>query len=497
MPDWRKFNITRGVLGAMACAGALLAAACSQQPSPDAYAEPPPPPPPRADLLGAPPEPGPAYRPEAPPPPREPRYAQAPPPYQPPGPQPAPVIIAMAPIPNPPEKPVRAHRGHQRRHERATVRVYRHAAAERPARPHSAPTRRSVRVYPRAAKPAYTAPARRGHAPAHSAPAHHAAQAKPAAKAPVARPAVKAAPMKAAPAKPAAKPAAPVHVAKAAPPVKPVLPKAAPPATVKPTTPSITLPAAKGAPSGAPSSATANATVPANTTAPTADRAGKLAALQMALTDTVAKTAVVNAPGSFTAGQPADVSVTIPAEFADTLASEAQKHGLADVASSVNLTALLSGDGFSVTPMDMQWRPLTPGQPTEFHWQVTAMNGAKGPLHADLGADMMGAGTESLSLGSLKVGAANGMKITPRVLGASLLVLIAAIVVAWLARGRGGPPAATTRRPATAQPAVGRPEPVPPPTTAHPEVVHPEPAPVAETKPHEPEPPPANDPEKA
>jgi hypothetical protein len=191
--------------------------------------------------------------------------------------------------------------------------------------------------------------------------------------------------------------------------------------------------------------------------APAGDRATRLASFQAALTDVVGKSGMLTAPASFTANQPADVSLVLPHDFADTLRGEAKKDGLSDAAASVNMTALLSGDGFAVTPADIQSAPLTVGQTTEFHWTVTAQPGAKGPLHADVGADLLGGGSDKLSLGSVQKTADLGVKLTPRVVGASLLVLIAALVVAWLARGRGPTRAAAARRAARRAARGGRP----------------------------------------
>ena len=196
---------------------------------------------------------------------------------------------------------------------------------------------------------------------------------------------------------------------------------------------------------------------PAPAPAPSGDRATNLASLQTTLTDAVGKTAVLTAPTSFTANQPSDVTLTIPAGFGDTLKGAAQKDGLGDAAASVNMTAILSGDGFSVTPDDTQSVPLAIGQPTKFVWTVTAQTGAKGPLHADVGADLLGGGSDKLSLGSVQKSAGMGIKLTPRVIGASLLVLIAALVVAWLARGRGPTRSATARRASRRAARGGRP----------------------------------------
>jgi uncharacterized iron-regulated membrane protein len=167
----------------------------------------------------------------------------------------------------------------------------------------------------------------------------------------------------------------------------------------------------------------------------------------------VAKSVTLSAPANFTANQPADVVLTIPAGFADTLKEEAQKDGLADAAASAKMTALLAGDGFTVSPKDTQSAPLTAGQPTEFRWTVIAQAGAKGPLHADVGVDLLGGGSDRLALGSVEKTAALGSKLVARIIGASILVLIAALLVAWLARGSG------PSRPASGRPAPrnGRP----------------------------------------
>ncbi|MEW6595963.1 MAG: hypothetical protein AB1429_00525 [Pseudomonadota bacterium] len=197
--------------------------------------------------------------------------------------------------------------------------------------------------------------------------------------------------------------------------------------------------AAKAVATGAAVAATTTVISPptAPTPAPTDDRQAKVAALQSALTQQVAKVAVLKAPSRFTPNQDADVSLVLPANFAEIVRKEAGKQGLSDAAASVNLNAVLSGDGFAVHPEEPASLPLKVGQPTEFHWTVSAQPGAKG-LHADLGAELAGAGAEKISLGAIQR-SAGGLKLTTRVLAIALLVLIAALVVAWLARGRSSP----------------------------------------------------------
>jgi hypothetical protein len=439
MNNKRNFGaVGATVVAAFSLSGLLMLSACEERPYPKpvkTYAEAPKAPP--AQLYGAPAAPPPAYAPPAytPPP-----VAYAPPPQPVYAPQPqrtyaydAPAIVAMAPIPNPGDEYGAAPYRHGRRvhapYAAASEPTYNDGYAPKPPRP----------VYHKPAHPAYT--------PKPTPPVY------------------------------AAKPVAPKPYT----PPKPVTPPtyAAKPVPPKPVTPPVYTPpkpntyaqkgAAVGAAAGAATgvvaknakpdakaiAATAKAAYNANKPGATpaapapatgADRSTRLAALQSALTDAVSKGAALKAPDRFTANQPADVTLTVPAGFADTLRTEAQKNGLSDAAASVNLTAVLSGDGFSVTPDETQSQPLTVGQETTFRWTVTAQPGAKGPLHADVGADLLGGGSDTLALGSVQKAAGLGVKLTPRVVGAAILVLILALVVVWLARGRGGP-----SRPASAR----------------------------------------------
>jgi len=179
------------------------------------------------------------------------------------------------------------------------------------------------------------------------------------------------------------------------------------------------------------------------------DHASSLAALQSALSDAVSKGAVFSAPTVFVANTPAEVTLTLPASFADTLNSEARKNGLSDASASVNLTALLSGAGFVIVPGEVQAQPLVLGKQTEFRWTITSQPGAKGPLHADVGADLLGAGSETLALGSLQSQTGSGVTPTPRLIGLVILILILGLVGAWLFRGRGTGSSALARRAST------------------------------------------------
>ena len=442
------------------------------------------PPKPAPTLAGAPVAPKPAptyaaapptYAPPAPtyaaPPPAyvaPPTYAAAPPAYTPPPlqqtyrPAPAydtggPMIVAMAPIPNPTygsRRPPREEHGY-------------------------APTPRPHHAYAKA-EPAYPAPAKPAYHPAPVKPAYAVAKPPVTPKAPTyakaapapAKPAYVAPPKAAAP-KPAtyAKAEAPKAKAPMAEHAKTTTTTTTSVAKTTTTAPAKTaaadaansakLAAAKTAEAakvaaaagaaklatGAKKATDAGKAAVATATAPTTgDRTTKLAALQTSLTDAVSKAGVLTLPARFTANQPADVSLTLPATFAETLRKEADKQGLSDAAASVNMTSVLAGDGFSVTPDDTQSQPLTVGQPTEFHWTVTAQPGAKGPLHADVGADLLGGGSDTLSLGSVQKNAGMQLKMTPRMLGAGILALIVILVLGWLARGRNTPTRSASAR---------------------------------------------------
>jgi hypothetical protein len=400
----RLFNPASLAAVVLSLAGVALSA-CSPDPYPTPVAEEPPPPPP-AELAGGPelpPSPPMETAPLPPPPPAEQAAAPVPAP---------PVIIAMAPIPNPPEEPRRARRrGHT--HEiysaapsAGTEGVYTYASPE----PRRAVTRRQ-RTHRRAAA---------AHPP-------RLALAKPA-------PRVPSKPAEQVPAKPTSKPAA----------VSRSPGKVTPPANVarnaKPSVPALKPPAAP---------------VAAAPAAPGTFHAAQLKNLETALAEAVSKTAKLTAPSKLEPGMPAEVSLALPAEFADTVKAEAEKTGLGDAASSVNLTAVLSGEGYVVMPDETQSLPLVTGKPTQFRWSVTPGAAAKGPLKADLGADLLGGGSDTLNLGA--VSSSNGLDLgnNPlRLVGYGIFAVIAAALIAWLLRGRNTPPPRSTAQRRTARRAV-------------------------------------------
>ncbi len=293
----------------------------------------------------------------------------------------APRVIASRPVPNPVE-PEPHHRRHARLWaygEAQPVAPHHHVGA-----PHSDGRWHVV-----------------GPAVAHNAPAHVAVAAAPSA-----------APAVAPPHHAVASPAAAPH--KAATPVAPVAPP-----TAGNTITNITD-NATGAPSGA-----------------DADRYNSL---QSALSNLIGIDAVLATPDHFQPGQAVDVTLTLPANFAQQAHDEASKAGLADAAGSVNINAHLTGTGFTIVPDQAQAQPLLLGQPTVFHWKVTPTAAAVGAVKADLTADLLTVG-HSLPLGSVQSQATiNNFHLSGRLIGVGLLILVLVIVAGWLvSRGSKGP----------------------------------------------------------
>ena len=427
MTKQRLFATLRTTGVAALSAGFLVLSACEERAYPPAHQEAPPPPAAPAELMGAPTSPypaPPAYQQPAYAPPADQQPAYATSPYD------NGAVVAMAPIPNPGDPGSEPYYDYGR-HRYGGRRVHARYEAAEPAQTaqnavispygegHPAPGRHPSYSYPAPASPAYP--------PTNTAP-------YPSTTGAVAENGANSAQAQPAPANDAGK-TDHTGVAVAGAGAAGLL--------------ALNAKHAAGHAAQAASTHTAKTRQSTPTASPattSGDQATNLASLQTALTDAVGKTAVLKAPARFTANQPTDVSLTLPAGFGDTMKSEAQKDGLADAAASVSMTALLSGDGFAVTPNDTQSAPLTLGQPTQFHWTVTANPSAKGPLHADVGADLLGGGSEKLALGSVRAASDTGAKLAPHFIGVALLVLLAVLVVAWLVRERRQTRPVVTRR---------------------------------------------------
>jgi hypothetical protein len=194
-----------------------------------------------------------------------------------------------------------------------------------------------------------------GAAPRHhvasSAPAHHPAAAKP----------------------------APVTAAAKAPPVvaapKPAVAAAKPP-------PVITAPPA-ATPAAAPP-------VPAAPAKPPMDP--KLAKLQAAVGPAATNGATLTVADSVGKGQPGKVTLTLSQDLWATIKREAGKAGLGPNAKKTDISALLTGDGYTITPNGVQTVHLASGEAAKFDWLVTPGAGELGALKAQVDAVLAGAG---------------------------------------------------------------------------------------------------------
>lgn len=266
--------------------------------------------------------------------------------------------IAMAPIPNPPERSRTARRGESR-----TVGGY--ARTPQPDRPPVSTTARGPVFNARPTPP-------RPAAPVIKAPA-----------APAPRPAPKAAP---APARPI-----PAPVAKAAPPA----PKAAAPAPkIAAPAPKAAAPAPKAA-TPAPKMATPSPKVAAPKTKPEQ--------LGVALAGDVTGGSKLDIPQALREGKKGTVVLSLPANLLDRLHEEAAKLGLTRQARTADARASLTGEGYSITPNASQAYRLKSGEPTTFSWEVQPQGAALPPLKAEVGGELKaGARPQAFTIASIE-----------------------------------------------------------------------------------------------
>ena len=291
----------------------------------------------------------------------------------------------MDPIPNPPERPHRYERGYGWRH-----RHYRH------------------REMPAYGPPVYAAPHR------HRLHHHHVIYA-PAVHAPTMHRHPATAPMRAHPAAP------PMAM-----PVAPAGAQLAKPQALDHHRHHRHATNAATAASGGASNTTGAANTPG-----AASEADRYQALQQSLHDAFANGAQLTVPAHMEANQTSTVTLTVPADFAQTVRNEAARQGLSAQAATVNLMASLSGDGYTIVPGEAQTQPLTLNAPTAFTWKVTPTGAGRGALKASVRA-AVGEGHD-LTLGDKTMGSGGT---TGRVVGIGLLALIALVLLGWAAQRR-------------------------------------------------------------
>jgi hypothetical protein len=183
-------------------------------------------------------------------------------------------------------------------------------------------------------------------------------------------------------------------VAKPAPAYRPAAPKAAvappqkmvtkpAPAPIKAAPPA---PIAKVAPPPAPKLAPPALKVPV---APPASDP-KMAALSAAVGPQVTKGSVLTIPEGLAKGEESRVSLSLPVDLLSVIQGEAAKLGLAKAARKAEVSATLTGDGYTITPNGAQTQLLKKGEAATFNWQVKPGDGEKSPLKATVDGALKG-----------------------------------------------------------------------------------------------------------
>lgn len=192
------------------------------------------------------------------------------------------------------------------------------------------------------------------------------------------------------------------HVVAAAP-AKPATVAAPKPVAVAPKpAPVITpAPAKPAAVAAAPVAAAAAAVAPAAPAKPALDP--KLAKLQAAVGPAAVNGATLTVADSVTQGSPGKVTLTLAPDLFDIIKREAAKLGLTKAAKKTDVTATLTGDGYTVQPNGAQTAHLKSGEAAKFDWLVTPGAGEKGPLTASVDASLNGAGKpQTFSLATIQ-----------------------------------------------------------------------------------------------
>ena len=171
---------------------------------------------------------------------------------------------------------------------------------------------------------------------------------------------------------------------------------------------------------------------------PAFDRGAAIATFQAAALKALNQGAQLTLPAKVEMDQPFQVSLFLPTGFAAAIRQSASATGLTPADAALDITAALTGSGFRIEPLEPQSQPLLAGQPTVFHWTVTAIAKRHGSLRADICAAVP-AGSQPICIGPV-LAARPGFHPNSQTLGAALLALIVGLVVVWLSRGQRTPP---------------------------------------------------------
>jgi len=178
---------------------------------------------------------------------------------------------------------------------------------------------------------------------------------------------------------------APAPKVAAAPAPKPVVKPAPAPVKVAPPP----APVVKAAPAPAPViKPTAIPPVAQAPAAPAVDP--KLAALSTAVSAEAIKGATLTVPDTLAKGEEAKVTLSLPVSLLDVIQTEAAKLGLTKAARKSEVSATLTGEGYTITPNAAQTQALKKGEAATFNWQVKPGDGEKTPLKAKVDGALKG-----------------------------------------------------------------------------------------------------------
>jgi hypothetical protein len=115
-----------------------------------------------------------------------------------------------------------------------------------------------------------------------------------------------------------------------------------------------------------------------------------MAKLSAAIGPEVAKGAVLTVPEGLAKGEESKVSLSLPVNLLDLIKREAGKLGLTKAASKAEVSATLTGEGYTITPNAAQTQTLKAGEAATFDWNVKPGDGEKTPLKATVDGALVG-----------------------------------------------------------------------------------------------------------
>ena len=135
-----------------------------------------------------------------------------------------------------------------------------------------------------------------------------------------------------------------------------------------------------------------------------ADAPDQLNQLTAALAPNLQDIKLNSAGGDLAAGKPAKVELTLPPDLHASIQAEAGKLGLGRLARRLSVSAVLTGEGYAITPNGAQTSTLAADRATTFDWQAAPGGGARAPLTAAITGVLNGGATpRSFSLAQVSL----------------------------------------------------------------------------------------------